>query len=157
MIKVARGGLYQNWIQGKGIEMVKKWAKLGLTDEQIAHNMGLKSVSTYYEWKKRFTEFSEAIKNAKTIPNLELENSMFDLATGNCYEEITRTIVDIKTGEPVRIEKIKRKVPPNPTMQIFLAKNRMPEKYRDKPVEQTDAYGNETDTVVYLPEKDPKE
>ncbi len=157
MNDMARNGLYQEWIKGKGLDMVCKWAKLGLTDEQIAHNIGLKSVSTYYDWKKRFPEFSDAIKKAKTIPNLELENSMFDLATGNCYEEITRTIVDINTGKPVKIETIRRKVPPNPTMQIFLAKNRMPEKYKDRPVEQTDAYGNETDTVVYLPEKDAKE
>lgn len=154
---MAREGTYKEWISGKGLETVCKWAKLGLSDKQIAHNMGLKSVSTYYAWKKRFKEFSDAIKKAKTIPNLELENSMFDLATGNCYEEITRTILDVKTRQPVRIEKITRKVPPNPTMQIFLAKNRMPEKYKDRPVEQTDAYGNESDTVVYLPEKDPKE
>ena len=154
---MARKGAYEDWITGKGLEKVCGWARQGLSDVQIAHNMGLKSVSTYYAWKKKFTEFSEAIKKAKAVPDLELENSMYNLATGNFYEEITRMILDVKTGQPVRIEKITRRVPPNPTMQIFLAKNRMPEKYRDRPEINNENSENATKVQIYMPEKDDDE
>ena len=151
---MARKGAYEEWITGKGLETVCKWAKLGLTDKQIAHNMGLKSVSTFYAWKNRFKEFSDAIKNAKTIPDLELENAMYDLAVGNFYEEITRMVLDINTRQPVKIEKVTRRVPPNPTMQIFLAKNRMPNKYRDRIDGQGDLSEESTSVQIYMPKKE---
>lgn len=44
--------------------VIEGWAKDGLTDEQIAKNMGI-STSTLYEWKKKYSEFSESLKKGE--------------------------------------------------------------------------------------------
>jgi hypothetical protein len=151
---MARKGLYRDWVEGEGLDAIYKWAKFGLSDEQIAHNIGLKSPSTFYEWKKRFPKFSEAIKKGRAVSNIELENAMYDMATGKCYEETTRMILDVKTGKPIRIEKITKKLPPNPTMQIFLAKNRMPDRYKNDQSLSMNQEGESMKTTLYLPEKE---
>lgn len=148
---MARKGVYNDWIEGKGLETVCQWARLGLSDKQIAHNMGI-SETAYYEWKNRFPAFAEAIKKAKGVPDLELENAMFDLATGRTYVEETKSILDPNTGKLLRIERVKKQVPPNPTVQIFLAKNRMPERYKDRaPVQDTASEEKQT-VSIYIPD-----
>lgn len=146
-----RKGLYREWIEGKGLENVCMWARLGLMDKQIAGNMGI-SPTTFYDWQKKFPAFADAIKSAKAIPNLELENAMFDLALGRTYVEEVKSILDPKTGMVIRIEKTKKQIPPNPTTQIFLAKNRMPDKYKDRvPVaERMDE--EEQKVEIYIPD-----
>ena len=146
-----RKGLYHEWIEGKGLENVCMWAKLGLMDKQIAGNMGI-SLTTFYDWQKKFPEFADAIKNAKAIPNLELENAMFDLALGRTYVEEVKSILDPKTGTVVRIEKTKKQIPPNPTTQIFLAKNRMPDKYKDRVPVAEHMDEEEQKVEIYIPD-----
>ena len=43
-------GKYQEWITNEGLIKIEGWAKDGLTDEQIAKNMDIRT-STLYEWK----------------------------------------------------------------------------------------------------------
>lgn len=146
-----RKGLYREWIDGKGLENVCMWAKLGLMDKQIAGNMGI-SLTTFYDWQKKFPEFADAIKSSKAIPNLELENAMFDLALGRTYVEEVKSILDPKTGTVVRIEKTKKQIPPNPTTQIFLAKNRMPDKYKDRVPVAEHMDEEEQKVEIYIPD-----
>ena len=148
---MAGKGKYDEWITGKGLEDVCKWYKLGLMDVQVAHNIGI-TPQTLSEWKRRVPSFGEAIKKSKGFPNLELENAMFDLALGRTYVEEVKSILDPKTGTVVRIEKTKKQIPPNPTTQIFLAKNRMPDKYKDRvPVaERVDE--EEQKVEIYIPD-----
>ena len=48
MIEVkTKNGVYKDWIEGKGLETVCKWAKLGLTDQQIIERMGTKERTFY--------------------------------------------------------------------------------------------------------------
>lgn len=114
-----------------------------MTDAQIAEKMGI-SPSTFYEWKKGFPEISEALKAGKAPVNIELEDTAFDLALGRCrVEEVVTEIfyegVDAE-GNPIEksrhVRKVVRQLPPNATTQIFLMKNRMPDKYREKREEQ---------------------
>lgn len=65
---------------------------------------------------------------------------MFDLATGKIYVEEIKSVIDPNTGKIIRIEKTKRQLPPNPALQMFLAKNRMPQRYSDK--QSDDGLGN---------------
>ena len=45
-------GKYQKWLEPEGLLLLEGWARDGLTDEQIAHNMGV-TAKTLYEWKNR--------------------------------------------------------------------------------------------------------
>ena len=110
------------------------WARDGLTDEQIAHNMGI-SASTLYEWKKQYKEISESLKKGKEVVDREVENALLKRALGYSYKETTTELfVDKKTGkEELRVTKVVTKeVVPDTTAQIFWLKNRKPEEWRDK-------------------------
>lgn len=104
--------------------LVEGWARDGLTDEQIASNLGI-APGTLYEWKKRYPEFSKALKNGKEVVDLQVENALLRNALGFEYVEEVVT----NRGEVVTVRKYER---PNTTAQIFWLKNRLPEKWRDK-------------------------
>ena len=120
--------LYRDWIEGVGLEKICKWSRLGMTDKQIAKNIGVTTV-TLYDWKKRFPDFSEAVSQAKQELKLELEQSMLDLAMGKVYIEEVKRIFEPDTGKVIRVETTRKQLPPNANLQTFLAKNLMPEKY----------------------------
>lgn len=146
-----RKGLYHEWIEGKGLETVCKWARLGLADNQISHNMGI-AVQTYYEWQRRFPSFAEAIKNAKTVPDLEVENSLYNQAIGNVFVEETKSILDPNTGKVLRIERVKKQQAPSATATIFWLKNRMPDKYKDRAPVAENKESEKQEVEIYIPD-----
>ena len=146
-------GKRDDWVEGEGLKAICEWASYGLTDKQISENMGI-GRSTFYKWLKERPDLAEAIKKARIQTNIEIENSMIDLACGKKYVEEIKTVLDPKTGQVIRIEKTRKQIPPNAVMLIFLAKNRMKDKYKDyAPVpfepENTDEH---QDIKIYLPD-----
>ena len=68
--------------------LVEGWARDGLTDEQIANNLGI-ATSTFYEYKKNYEEFSEALKKGKEVVDYEVENALLKSAlSGNVTAQI---------------------------------------------------------------------
>ena len=120
--------VYKEWVEGTGLEKVLEWSRLGMTDKQIAKNIGI-TTATLYEWKKKFPKFAEEVSKAKSEIKLELEKSMLNLAIGKAYVEEVKTVLDPSTGKVTRVEKTRKQLPPNANLQTFLAKNLMPEKY----------------------------
>lgn len=120
-------GKYQKWITPEGLLKIEGWAKDGLTDEQIAGNMGI-TAKTLYEWKKRYGEICEALKKGKEIVDRQVENALLKRALGYTYTEKMTEKSDI--GVKVRITE--KEVAPDTTAQIFWLKNRKPEVWRDK-------------------------
>ena len=55
--------------------LIEGWARDGLTDEQIADNLRI-HISTFYDYKKKYSEFSEALKKGKEIVDYEVENAL---------------------------------------------------------------------------------
>ena len=100
-------GKYQRWLEPDGLLLLEGWARDGLTDEQISHNIGI-SVKTLYVWKNEHGEICEALKKGKEVVDYEVENALLNKALGG-----------------------------DTTAQIFWLKNRRPDKWRDKPIEKT--------------------
>ena len=100
-------GKYEYWLTEDGLTLLEGWARDGLTDEQLAHNCGI-TAATLYEWKNRFPEISEALKKGKEVVDYEVENALLNKALSG----------DI-------------------TASIFWLKNRRPDKWRDKPPQDT--------------------
>ena len=95
-------GKYEYWLTTDGLILLQGWARDGLTDEQIAHNMGIRR-TTLYDWKNKYPDINDALKKGKEIVDYEVENALLKRA---------------KQGDV--------------TAQIFWLKNRRPEKWRDK-------------------------
>lgn len=116
--------------------MIEGWARDGLTEEQIAHNMGI-SRSTLSEWKKKHSDISDTLKRGKEVIDRQVENSLLKRALGYRYKETTRELITNKeTGhsELVVTKVVEKEVVPDTTAQIFWLKNRKPEDWRDKRV-----------------------
>ena len=116
-------GKYQEWITPEGLLKLEGWARDGLTDEQIANNMGI-TAKTLYEWKNKYSEICDALKRGKEVIDIQVENALLKSALGYQYEEETATKEGIVTLIKV--------AHPNTTAQIFWLKNRKPAEWRDK-------------------------
>lgn len=116
------------WLQEDKLILLEGWAKDGLTEEQIAKNMGI-SRPTLWDWKKKEVNIFNAIKKGRGVADYEIENALFKSAIG--YTIVLNEEKVTKDGDVVNT---KRDVhfPPNVTAQIFWLKNRKSKQWRDK-------------------------
>ncbi|SEM13247.1 Transposase [Paenisporosarcina quisquiliarum] len=98
-------GKYLEWLTPEGIIRLEGWARDGLTNEQIAHNIGV-TQSTLYEWQKKYSEISEALKRGKEIVDLEVENAMLKRALGYEYNERKYAQVEMSEEEHYALQKV---------------------------------------------------
>lgn len=87
-------GKYINWITDEGKVKIQGWAQDGLTDEQIAKNIGI-NVSTLYEWKNKYPEIDESLKKGKEVVDREVENALFKRAIGYKTTDHQFKMVDV--------------------------------------------------------------
>ena len=96
-------GKYEYWLTEEGLLLLEGWARDGLTDEQIAHNIGI-STSTLNNWKNKYVEILESLKKGKEVVDYAVENAL-----------------------------LKNALKGDTTAQIYWLKNRRSDKWRDKP------------------------
>lgn len=130
-------GKYHDWLTAEGLLKLEGWARDGLTDEQIAANIGV-NPATLYDWKNRYPEISEALKKGKEVVDRQVENALLKRALGYTYDEVTKelgTVVDEEKGvikDMVETKRVTKEVQGDTTAQIFWLKNRRPDLWRDK-------------------------
>lgn len=70
------------------LTLVEGWARDGLTNEQIAHNLGI-STALLYKYQKEHIEFLESLKKGKEVIDFEVENALLKNALeGNVTAQI---------------------------------------------------------------------
>lgn len=162
---MARPSPAKEWLRKDNLILLEGWARDGLTDEQIAHNIGI-AAGTLYEWKKRYPEISEAIKKGKAPVDYEVENKMLDMCLG--FYVTVKKPIKVKTEKQIpgkgklveeRIEYAEEEVyiPPNVTSQIFWLKNRRPDKWRDKQIIENQGDGMLADLIEGLKDQNEDE
>ncbi len=127
-------GKYEYWLTAEGLLQLGGWARNGLTDEQIACNMGI-SRSTLNDWKSKYSDISDTLKINKEIVDTQVENALLKRALGYSFTETTKERkLNDETGEyeMVTTKEVVKEVTPDTTAQIFWLKNRKPEEWRDK-------------------------
>lgn len=133
-------GKYEYWLEPEGLLKLEGWARDGLTDEQIAQNMGIGN-RTLYEWKQKYPQISQSLKKGKEVVDREVENALLRKALG--FKETVRKAIKCKSVRYDNGKRIEEKehieyadeevyVPPDTTAQIFWLKNRRPDKWKDK-------------------------
>ena len=123
-------GKYQEWQKPEGLLKIEGWARDGLTEEQIATNMGI-SRSTLNKWKNDFPDISDTLKKGKEVIDRQVENALLKRALGYRYTETTREFVP-ELKKMVVTKTVEKEVHPDTTAQIFWLKNRKSEVWRDK-------------------------
>lgn len=136
--EVVAKGKYEEWLTEDGLLKLEGWAHDGLTDEQIAEKIGIRR-PTLYDWKKKYSDISDALKRGKEVVDRQVENALLKRALGYEFKEITQEL----TEDGMRVTKvITKQQAPDTTAQIFWLKNRKPEEWRDK--KETEVSGNMT-------------
>lgn len=133
-------GKYKEWLEPEGLLKVEGWARDGLTDEQIAHNMGI-NVKTLWIWKTKHSPICNALKNGKEVADRRMENALYERGLGGVHEvkktfKLKRSYYD-EQGRKCEKEELVTAIdevyiPGDTTAQIFWLKNRKPEQWRDK-------------------------
>ena len=70
---------YKEWLQPEKLILIQGWKRDGLTDEQVAHNMGIAPRTLEY-WKKDHVQILQALKIGKEQANFLIENELFKTA-----------------------------------------------------------------------------
>lgn len=124
--------------------LVEGWARDGLTDVQIANNLGI-SKTTFYKFKNEHSELSELLKKGKEDIDYQVENALLKRALGYKYDEIT-----YEYGKETK--RVTKQVAPDTTAQIFWLKNRKPSKWKDKIIDNEDneAINNAKEILVKI-------
>jgi hypothetical protein len=72
---------HKDWHSKEQLEKLQGWARDGLTDEQIAKNIGIRR-PTLYAWKKEHPDIADALKKGKEVVDVEVENALLKKAMG---------------------------------------------------------------------------
>lgn len=118
----------------KKLMLVEKWARDGLTEEEIFKNLGI-SKTTGNDYKNRYPEFLNAISNGKEVIITKIENALVKRALGYEYEEIKTYIKKGPDGQIVAqyTEKTVKHQPADVKAANILLMNKDPEHYtRDR-------------------------
>ena len=113
-----------DWLENDKLILLEGWARSGLTDEQIAKNIGINR-TTLYDWKKKEVNIADALKRGKEVIDFEVENALLKRALGYKYDEVT-----YENG--VETKRVTKEVQPDTTAQIFWLKNRKPNNWKDR-------------------------
>lgn len=117
-------GKYEQWLTPEGLLKIEGWARDGLTDVQIAENMGIRR-GTLYDWCKKYPDISDTLKKGKEVVDRQVENALLKRALGYKYDEVT-----YKNGTETK--RVTKEVVPDTTAQIFWLKNRKRDIWADR-------------------------
>lgn len=136
------------------LDEIEAWCRHGLTDEQIAKNIGIYK-STFARYKAEKKELKHALKIGRQTANLIVENALYKRAVGTT---ITETVDEIElivsqdgTARPTGHGKrrtTKKELPPDTTAIFFILQNRWSDRWRNvKNIEITGKGGGPIETA----------
>lgn len=138
------------WETPKGLDILRGLARRGLSDEDIAKSIGINK-TTLYRWKAKSADISNALKEGKLVADLAVESALFKKAIGFTVTDTkTTSFLDKETGELTegKSEVTTKHVLPDTLAIMFWLKNRRPDLWKDKIVEENDT--TETQLNTYL-------
>ena len=111
-------------------EIAEGYARRGLSDADIAKNLGI-SLDAYYRYQKLYSEFYEAIRRGKRPANIIVENALFKRCVGYVLKEPTvENYVDEKGKEQTRRKIVTRNIVPDINAIKFWLINREPDLWK---------------------------
>lgn len=131
MARVGRKPKYKEWLTPDGLQKIREWAEEGLYEQQIAKDKVGIAPQTWCEWKNRFPELDEAVKEGQRKADKEVVNAVFRAAVGFTVSDEKVEVQEGPTGRTVKKSSVKRTFAPNMTAAIFWLKNRDPEGWKD--------------------------
>nr|DAS91253.1 MAG TPA: terminase small subunit [Caudoviricetes sp.] len=129
MITIAKSK-YETEVKPRLVE-IEAWKRDGLTDEQICKNLGIVK-DTFYKYKEKYADFSDALKKGKEVADIEVENALFKRAIGYKYKEVIKEVKEVDGKKSTYVKEVIKEMPGDVAAQIFWLKNRKSSKWKDK-------------------------
>ncbi len=82
----------------ENINKIEEWCIKGLTNKQIAKNLGI-ALSTFYRYMDQSKEIMDALKKGKRVADDEVENALFKRAIGFKATEDKYDVVEMPQEE----------------------------------------------------------
>lgn len=119
----------------KRLDEIKALSEDGYSEKEIAKYLGC-GLTVFYELKREYPQFAEALQKGRAKAIEELERISFKTAMGYEYQEETLVIQLDENGEATKkVKEIKKKHQPgNPAMQQYLLNNWTKGKYTKDPL-----------------------
>lgn len=140
---MARPSKYKTHVEPR-LNEIKAWARDGATDEEIAKLLRI-SVSSLYEYKKEFSEFSESLTPARVY-----DDEVVDALHKNTLGGVVKLQKPFKVrkkffedGKLVREEEVivtaeeEIYVQPDTKAQMYWLNNRRPRNWKNNPVDNS--------------------
>jgi ACT domain-containing protein len=121
---------YETDVKPRLVE-IEAWKRDGLTNEQIMKNLGI-GRDSFYRYKDKYSEFSDALKKGKEVADIEVENALFKRAIGYKYKEVIKEVKEIDGKKSTYVKEVIKEMPGDVGAQIFWLKNRKSSKWKDK-------------------------
>jgi hypothetical protein len=140
MAKNGRPSTYKAEFAGQATKL----CGLGATDFELADFFGV-DTRTIYRWKNTEPKFCQAVKAGKGKSDDRVERALFNRAVGYSFE--SEKVFQNK-GEIVRAATVEH-VPPDPGAAMNWLKNRKPDEWRDRVInEHTGKDGGPIESVT---------
>lgn len=124
-------GKFHDWLTENGLLRIESWASDGLTNTDIAKNIGI-ARGTLNVWLNKYPDIQDALKKGREPVVRKLENAIVNKALGFEYEESETWVEENEDGErKQKFRKQKKYAEPDTSALIFLLKNYKPNKYRN--------------------------
>lgn len=129
-MKAGRRTLYFTNIQPE-LERIPKLKRQGLTDDQIAEVLGVRSTS-FTTYKSKYPELREALKKGRERLIEDLEDTIYKRALGKCRSKTTKKYIEEVNGvQKTKIEETVQELPPDTGALCFCLKNLAPSRWRE--------------------------
>ncbi len=112
--------------------LIEKWARDGLSEEQISKNLGI-CRGTLNEYKNKYPDVINALKKGREVLITEVENALIKRALGFKYEEVETYVKEVAGVKTQMIKKSARYCPPDVGACAFVLKNRDKDNWTDNP------------------------
>ena len=127
------------------LALVTGWCRRGLTNEQIAENLGI-SEQSFSNYMKRYEEFADAVDKGREEIEIHIENALVKRALGYSYKEVTRerkVVRNPETGEDeyklVVTKSVTKHVVPDVGAQQYYLEHRAPKRWERVPQSYLDS------------------
>ena len=127
------------------LDLVIGWCRRGLTNEQIAENLGI-SEQSFTNYIKRYEEFADAVDKGREETEIHIENALVKRALGYSYKEVTRErkqVLNPETGEMeyklVVTKSVTKHVIPDVGAQQYYLEHRAPKRWEKVPQQYLDS------------------
>lgn len=154
--KISTINRLSDWLSEDKLNQIEAWSKMGLTNTQIATNIGV-ARQTFQKWISESNDINDYLMRGREVVVTEVANALVESARGHkAIVKKSYKVKDVwyddkgKKHESERIEYADEEqyYPPQPQSLQFFLKNKRPDEYKDRVEVRDNESSAKLDTIL---------